>query len=138
MRRDISRRLLSLRESLGELSRPECADGDRLLTDRTLRAAVERWMQVAIEACIDVATHEVTVRGWTPPEYSRDSFLALGGHGLIPLPLAKRLALAAGLRNVLVHDYVAVNVAQLAETVALDLKDLREFADLAEAWHRTP
>jgi uncharacterized protein YutE (UPF0331/DUF86 family) len=101
-----------------------------------LRAAVERWMQVAIEACIDVATHEVAVRGWTPPEYSRDAFLTLAGHGLLPMPLGKRLALAAGLRNVLVHDYVSVDVVQLAETVATDLQDLRDFADLAEAWHR--
>jgi len=138
VRRDVSRRFLSLRESLAELSRPECSDGDRLLADRTLRAAVERWMQVAIEACIDLATHEVAVRGWTPPEYSRDAFLTLGGNGLIPLPLAKRLAMAAGLRNLLVHDYIAVDVTQLAETVAMDLEDLRAFADLAHVWHRTP
>jgi len=136
MRRDVSRRFISLRESLDALARPECADPDRLLSDRTLRAAVERWMQVSIEACIDVATHEVAVRGWTPPEYSRDAFLTLAGHGLLPLPLAKRLGLAAGLRNLLVHDYVAVDVAQLAETVAEDVKDLREFSDLAAAWHR--
>lgn len=136
MRRDVSRRMLALRESLQELSRPECADVDRLRTDSTLRAAVERWMHVSIEACIDLATHEVAVRGWTPPEYARDAFLTLAGHGLLPLPFAKRMALAAGLRNVLVHDYVSVDVTRLAEAVALDLPDLREFADFAQAWHR--
>ena len=46
------------------------------------------------------------------------------------------LALAAGLRNLLVHDYVVVDVAQLAETVATDLRELREFADLSAAWQR--
>ena len=136
MRRDVSRRLLALREAVADLSRPECAEAERLQVDRTLRAAVERWLQVSIEACIDLAAHEVAVRGWTPPEYARDAFLTLAGHGLLPLALAKRLASAAGLRNLLVHDSVTVDTAQLAATVGTDVKDLSEFADVASTWGR--
>ncbi|MEN9798687.1 MAG: hypothetical protein RL653_2383 [Pseudomonadota bacterium] len=134
MRRDVSRRLIALREAVQELSRPECGQEDTLVTDRTLRAAVERWLQVSIEACIDLAAHEVAARGWTPPEYARDAFLTLAGHGLLPLPLAKSLASAAGLRNLLVHEYVTVDAAQLAATVRLDVKDLSEFAVHAATW----
>jgi hypothetical protein len=71
-----------------------------------LRAAVERWLQVAIEACIDIATHVLASEGWTPAGSARDAFLVLANHGKIPLELAQRLGSAAGMRNVLVHDYV--------------------------------
>ena len=136
MRRDVSRRLIALREAVQELSRPECGEADRLVSDRTLRAAVERWLQVSIEACIDLAAHEVATRGWTPPEYARDAFLTIAGHGLLPLQLAKRLASAAGLRNLLVHEYVTVDAVQLAATVTHDVKDLSEFAAHAATWRK--
>jgi predicted nucleic acid-binding protein len=55
----LARRLLALSESLGELSRPDAASVERLATDSVLRAAVERWLQTAIEACIDIASHVI-------------------------------------------------------------------------------
>lgn len=130
----VARRLLALNESLAELSRTDAADPRRLATDRLLRAAVERWMQVAIEACIDLTYHVVAEEGWTPVESARAAFSALAAHGRIPAELAARLADAAGLRYLLVHDYVAVEVERLAETVREDLDDLRAFAGIAGTW----
>jgi uncharacterized protein YutE (UPF0331/DUF86 family) len=48
--------------------------------------------------------------------------------------LAARLANAAALRNVLVHDYVSVDLERLARVVREDLGDLRAFASVAAAW----
>ncbi len=64
----VARRLLSLNEALESLAMPEAGDAARLATDRVLRAAVERWLQVTIEACIDLAQHACAVRGWPPPD----------------------------------------------------------------------
>lgn len=100
----VARRLLALNEALRELERPEAADERRLAADAVLRAAVERWLQVAVEACIDVADHLVASEGWTPPETARAAFATLAAHGRIPLELAGRLGDAAALRNILVHD----------------------------------
>lgn len=130
----ISRRLLSLSEALGELARPEAGDAAALARDTMLRAAVERWLQVAIEACVDVATHCIAAQGWTPPGSAREAFQVLAAHGRIPLELAQRLSSAAGLRNILVHEYVAVDLTRLAGVVRNDLDDLREFARHAAQW----
>lgn len=100
------------------------------------RGALAPWLHVSIEASSDLAAHEVAVRGWTPPEYAWDTFLTLAAHGVLALPLAKRLVLAVGLRNLLVHGYVTLDRAQLAATVATDVKDLAEFADVASTWGR--
>jgi uncharacterized protein YutE (UPF0331/DUF86 family) len=130
----IARRLLALNECLTELQRPEAADAAALARDQVLRAAVERWLQVAIEACIDIATHVVAVEGWTPAGSAREAFLVLASHGKIPLELAQRLGSAAGMRNVLVHEYVAVDLGRIAYAVQHDLADLRQLAALVELW----
>jgi len=130
----VARRLLVLSECLAELARPDAADPARLAADAILRAAVERWLQVAIEACVDLASHVIADEGWTPPGTGREAFLVLAGHGRLPLDLAERLGSAVGLRNVLVHDYVAVDLSRLAHVVGEDLGDLREFARRAASW----
>jgi uncharacterized protein YutE (UPF0331/DUF86 family) len=130
----LARRLLTLSECLTELERPDAADAAALARDSLLRAAVERWLQIAIEACIDIATHVVAAEGWTPAGSAREAFVILANHGRIPLDLAHRLGSAAGMRNVLVHDYVAVDLNRIAYAVKTDLSDLRTFAALVEPW----
>ena len=130
----LSRRLLALTEALSNLEREGASDAGMLAADAVLRAAVERWLQVAVEACVDVATHVIADAGWTPPGTARQSFLVLANHGKIPLTLAEKLGFAAGLRNLLVHDYVAVDLRKLAAIVRTDLGDLREFAKIAATW----
>lgn len=130
----VARRLLSLNESLRELQRPDAGDAAALARDPVLRAAVERWLQVAIEACLDVAQHVVASEAWTPPESGRAAFASLAAHGRLDVELARKLGDAASLRNVLVHDYVAVDLERLARVVREDLGDLRAFAQVVVAW----
>jgi uncharacterized protein YutE (UPF0331/DUF86 family) len=130
----IARRLLSLNESLRELARPAASDARALIADPVLRAAVERWLQVAIEACFDLAYHLAASEGWTPPGSGREAFASLAAHGKLGADLAKKLGSAAALRNVLVHDYVAVDLERLARVVREDLDDLRDFARTASSW----
>jgi uncharacterized protein YutE (UPF0331/DUF86 family) len=130
----VTRRLLALTEALRELERPEARDARSLATDAVLRAAVERWLQVAIEACIDVADHVIAEHAWTPPETGRAAFQTLAAHGLLELELASRLGRAVGLCNLLVHDYTSIDVDRLARIVAGDLDDLRAFGRVASGW----
>jgi len=130
----LSRRLLALTEALSNLERRGAGDAAVLAADPVLRAAVERWLQVAVESCVDIATHVIADAGWTPPGTARQAFVVLASHGQIPLSLAERLGFAAGLRNLLVHDYVAVDLGKLATVVRTDLVDLRDFAKIAATW----
>ncbi len=128
----VARRLLSLSETLQYLDArlPEIT-AERLAADPLLQAGVERWLQVAIESCIDIAYHVVAERGWTPPETARGAFETLAVHGILPSELAQRLSRAAGMRNILVHDYIRVDRAVLAGAVRTALTDLRAFAGFA-------
>lgn len=124
----IARKLLTLHEMLDHLERPDAADPGALGGDPVLQAAVERWLQVAIEACSDLAFHVVASEGWTPPITGRGAFASLAAHGRLDRPLSERLGLAYGLRNLLVHDYADVDRVQLASAVRSARVDLRAFA----------
>ncbi len=84
----------------------------------------------AVEACIDLATAVIAEEGWTPPEHARSAFNTLAGHGLIAPELARKLGAAAGLRNLIVHDYADPDVDRIALVVAHDLRDLAAFAEV--------
>jgi uncharacterized protein YutE (UPF0331/DUF86 family)/predicted nucleotidyltransferase len=124
----IARRLLTLNETLERLSavRDEL-DADRLAADKLLQAAVERWLQVALDVCIDLAYHIIADRGWAPPDSARGAFEQLAASGLISPELATRLGRAAGMRNILVHDYVRVDREILIRGIDAALTDLPAF-----------
>jgi uncharacterized protein YutE (UPF0331/DUF86 family) len=128
----VARRILVLSETLQHLRRrlPQI-DAQQLLADPMLQAAVERWLQVAVETCIDIAYHVVAACGWPAPEGARDAFAQLSAQGIITPELAARLGRVAGMRNILVHDYVRVDRSILADAVHMSLVDLEEFGAVA-------
>lgn len=73
----------------------------------------------------------MAARGWTPPDTARAAFLVLARHGVLDEALAQRLGEAAAMRDILVHDYVAIDLELLARAVRDDLDDLRRFGAIA-------
>jgi uncharacterized protein YutE (UPF0331/DUF86 family) len=123
----VARRLLVLNDALTQLAgRAAAISGNTLRTDALLRAAVERWIQVAIDSCVDLAYHVIADNGWTPAESARAAFLRLAEHNVIDAELAARLGLAAGLRNILVHEYAEVDLEILAGAARTGIDDLRQ------------
>jgi uncharacterized protein YutE (UPF0331/DUF86 family) len=90
-------------------------------------AAMERMLEVAIQAAADVAAHLIADHGWATPETAGQSFAELARQGLIDEGLAQRLRRAVGLRNLLAHDYLDIDPARLFEGLRADLSDLRAF-----------
>ncbi len=91
--------------------------------DRTAREVVVLNLFVAIQACLDLAAHWLADEGWDVPDRYGELFLALADHGVIPRPLALRLVAAAGLRNLVAHQYGALDWTRIhaaASSSALD------------------
>jgi len=96
---------------------------------RPARRADALWLRgvkytfvTAIEACIDVAQHVCSSEGWGPPADNGHAMTLLAEHGMLDLELGLRMRQAAGFRNVLVHEYVAVD----DDVVLSRLKDLTD------------
>lgn len=124
----VTRRLRELDRRLGALTSLAAAhDRDGYAADLALQAQVERHLQLAIQAAIDVAAHVVAQDTSSVPEDYGETFVILSQEGILGEELAGRLTDAAGLRNVLVHGYVDVDHDVVWSSLA-DLDDLRDFA----------
>lgn len=102
------------------------------------RAAIERLLQTALEATLDICKHVLRVRGTPRPTTARELILAAGAAGLISTELAASLAAAAGLRNRLVHEYDDLDDARVHASIASAVALLPQFAAAVERYLDDP
>ncbi|HDD67005.1 MAG TPA: DUF86 domain-containing protein [Candidatus Thorarchaeota archaeon] len=93
------------------------------------QAALERYLQVAAQAVIDIATHIVAVRHLGAPTSYADAVISLGREHIIDGSLTARLANLVNVRNILVHMYLQVDQDVIFESAREAVRDLREFVD---------
>ncbi|NLT06658.1 MAG: DUF86 domain-containing protein [Solirubrobacterales bacterium] len=124
-------KLTRLDELLAVLEQARERGRASVTSDMHLQLEVERALQVSIQICIDIGAHLVSELGLGPADDYQGVFAALGSAGTIDSDLADRLGDAAGLRNLLVHDYGEIDHARLWDSLG-ELGDLREFAAVAE------
>lgn len=113
----VQERLRHIRDLLDDLDKVGEVTAERLTNDRVIRHAVERIITQLVDLAVSINSHIVaTKRGQAPGTY-RESFGAVAEVGAISTELAGELAPSAGLRNILTHEYVAIDVALVARAV---------------------
>jgi uncharacterized protein YutE (UPF0331/DUF86 family) len=95
--------------------------------DRTVREVVTLNLFVALQECLALAAHWLSDARWTVPASYSDVFAALADHGVIERDLATRLVAAAGLRNLIAHQYGAIDYARIYAIATTDVDDLLAF-----------
>lgn len=90
--------------------------------------ATKHRMQVVVEMVINISEHIVSSLNLGMPEFARELFPLLAKEGIINDDLAKQLKDSVGLRNILVHMYLDVDLDVLANSATVGLDDLRAFA----------
>ena len=86
---------------------------------------------LALQACLDIASHLIADEGWASAPSLAESFTRLGEHGALERETARELASAAGMRNILVHSYSRVDPALVHGAATSGLGTLERFrADL--------
>ena len=85
-------------------------------------------LQRATQAAIDLAAHIVASEGYGLPNSVAEAFSLLEGRGVLDTLLAQRLRRMVGFRNILVHNYRALEPAIVEAIIAPGLNDLRAFS----------
>jgi len=85
----------------------------QFLSDEMAQAAAERNIQVAIQSVLNICNHAVPDMKLEVPDEEKQAFQILAIHKMIPVRLAKTLTSMAGMRNVLVHEYLEVDHTRL-------------------------
>jgi uncharacterized protein YutE (UPF0331/DUF86 family) len=108
---------------LRTLARPELLE-----SDVRERRFIEHTLQIALQACQDVASHIASDEHLGEARTNQELFDLLAKAGWLDAALGVRLRRAMGFRNVLVHGYTDVDVAIVRDVLENRLDDLLTFA----------
>jgi uncharacterized protein YutE (UPF0331/DUF86 family) len=116
-----------LSEALNDWERYTSLPLEQFRGDRDSRNMVLHAMLVTVQSSIDIATEIIAMKGLRRPASYRDTFVILAEEGVLARDLARHLSDLAGFRNVLVHSYSDLDLAQVYGILTRDLPVLREF-----------
>jgi uncharacterized protein YutE (UPF0331/DUF86 family) len=109
---------------LRELARLEVFE-----TDVREQRFVLHTLQLALQATLDVGSHIVSARRLGEPQSNREIFALLVRDGWLASEELQTLQAMSGLRNILVHGYLAVDPLIIREIVEHRLGDLLAFTE---------
>jgi uncharacterized protein YutE (UPF0331/DUF86 family) len=115
----LEKKLAFVESCVSELRR--LAVADKIDSDVKERRFIEHTLQLAIQACLDAASHVVWDDRLGEPSTTRELFSLLARAGRLPQELAQKLSVAAGFRNVLVHGYAEVDSRVTRDVLAVPL-----------------
>jgi uncharacterized protein YutE (UPF0331/DUF86 family) len=130
----IRRKLADLDRYLGQLAEYRDVTLDDYRSDWKTQRIVERTLQIAIEACVDVAEHVIADRRLRVPATYAETFEILGDAGLLDAASRAAMVRMAGFRNVIVHEYARVDAAIVVDVLRNRLGDFLHFRDAALGW----
>ena len=97
--------------------------------DWKVQRIVERTLQMMIELCADIAGHIIADRRLRTPETYADSFRVLGENSLLNPEQASVMEKMAKFRNIVVHQYDAVDAEIVILILQKHLDDFDRFRD---------
>jgi uncharacterized protein YutE (UPF0331/DUF86 family) len=130
----VAAKLAMIRDTVTRIGSVLPADLQSFQHNRTAREVVTLNLFVGIQECVSLASHVLADEGWGTPKTYGESFAMLAEHGVLSERLTARLRAAAGLRNLLAHQYGAVDVGRLYEFAATHRGDLTEFCSSIATW----
>jgi uncharacterized protein YutE (UPF0331/DUF86 family) len=124
---EIRAKITVIQERLRRLSFFSSLSMEAYLSDLTTKDAVERNIEVAIQACIDVGKVIIKREGLREPEDNKGVFVVLAENGIIGEDSLRFLLPMAGTRNILVHGYDKIDDAIIYGVLKRHLDDFYRF-----------
>lgn len=91
------------------------------------KRTVERLIQLIVDAAVDINSHVLVDEGFPPPDDAFDSFIKTGGIGVYPVGFARAIAPSTGERNIIVHEYEAIDDGLVFDSINETLQMYREY-----------
>ncbi len=120
----LARKVAAIRSAIERIRDVLPSSPETFLADRTAREVVTLNLFLALQESIALAMHWLADEGWDVPQTHGEAFAALAQRGVIDAPLASRLRAAAGLRNLIAHQYGVIDFSRIF-AVAKDDTDPR-------------
>ena len=128
----LQRHLKQLREAIVILRDLGKGTREEFTGDFHIFGLAERYLQIAIEACLRICGILVASLGLRKPEGYHELLSIVAAQNLIPRQLSYRLEVLTNLRDALVHDPGSLNPDLLYEHIQQRLEDFEAFAEAVE------
>lgn len=128
----LQRHLTQLREAIVILRDLGKATRDEFTSDFHVFGLAERYLQIAIEACLRICGIMVASLGLRRPEGYHELLSIVAAQHLIPQQLSYRLEVLTNLRDALVHDPGSLSRDLLYDHIQQRLEDFDAFAAAVE------
>lgn len=96
--------------------------------------AAERGLQLGAEIVFDLGNHILSAHYGVSARDYEDIIVQLAATGVIDAALRQRLTGLGGFRNILVHGYLRIDAARVAEHLARAPSDFSALARAVRAW----
>ena len=100
---------------------------EKYLVDPVLIGSTRYYLQVAIECCLDVASHVISSERYRAPRDYADTFTILEEKKVMSSELTQKLRQMAKFRNRLVHLYGEIDDKTVHRIIREDLNDMEIF-----------
>ncbi len=125
--KSITQRLAKLDDLLLKLQKLQPYSWEEYSANELVQGSCERYMQVAIECCTDIASHLLAAYGLKRPAQRRDVFRVLAETGYLEQDYAEKMVKMVQLRNRLVHLYWDIDAAKMYHYLQNDPALLKRF-----------
>ncbi len=125
----LAKKLAAVRDAVARIADVLPATPEEFRSDRTTREVVTLNLFLALQDCIGLATHWLADAGWDVPQSYGEVFTMLGERGVLDQELALRLRAAAGLRNLIAHQYGILDLDRIFEMATSKRGDLLAFCE---------
>jgi uncharacterized protein YutE (UPF0331/DUF86 family) len=125
----ITRKMSLILEDVAAMIRLTQLSREEYLKDSVNEALAERYLERAIGRMIDMNFHLITESGQASPKDYHESFVRLSTLGVMTADLAKEMAMAAGLRNRIVHEYDDIDPERVYEALPVAVRRIPIYLD---------
>ena len=123
----ILRKLTDLEQYVTQVEEFRGITAEEYRIDWKTQRIVERTLQMAIEACADVANHIIADRNLRMPSTYAEAFEVLAEAGILTAAQREAMVRMSGFRNLIVHEYARIDPAMVIRALRERLGDFGAF-----------
>jgi uncharacterized protein YutE (UPF0331/DUF86 family) len=113
------------------------ATAEMLENDRDALDLTAFYLMLAMQSCLDIASHLISDEDWQPATTLAGSFQCLAQQGALSAETAAALGKAVGLRNLIAHGYGGIEPELIHVAATRGIDDLERFAREIDTWVRS-
>lgn len=133
----IEQPIQNMEEALAQLGKYRNISFNEFQKDLSLVWIVEKGLEILIQNLLDIGAHLLASEIKNDWEDYGEVILKLGKHGVIPQEFVDQIKGMAGLRNILIHEYLRIDLNKLFDYLKYRLVDFVQFIRYIREYQRS-